>query len=153
MYKHTLLHWIYLWGGKVWTDSKMHTDSISSSLIYTNTHIHTKQRVKLSQVEPKQWDLLNISLCFYWPVRSVREAQCVCLYMCRFKFYTCVLRTCVFVLVYVCVCACGCHCCDWLSKPEITKSLWPAATVSSSGLSESSLRAGRAHDVLAGWHA
>lgn len=114
---YTRVCWIYLWRGKIWT-RLMPTCKQASSLPLACKQTHTKQQEELRQVEPTpQWDLLNFSLCFYWPVRSVGDVQCVCarmyvfiqylcLHMCRSELYTSVLPILVFIFLSKCLCGC-----------------------------------------------
>lgn len=130
----------------------MPTCKQTSSLPLACKQTHTKQQEELRQVEPKpQWDLLNISLCFYWPVRSVGDVQCVCVRVrvCSYSIcvsicadLNCIHLCCLFLFLYFCLSvyvgvwlgltACGS---DGLSRQCSEESLWPA-TINSSGLDD-----------------
>lgn len=110
---YTRVCWIYLWRGKIWT-RLMPTCKQASSLPFACKQTHTKQQEELRQVEPTpQWDLLNISLCFYWPVRSVGGVQCVCAHVCVhtvsvspyvqiWTVYICAAYSCFYIFVFLC---------------------------------------------------
>lgn len=148
---YTHVCWIYLWRGKIWT-RLMPTCKQASSLPLACKQTHTKQQEELRQVEPTpQWDLLNFSLCFYWPVRSVGDVQCVCVRACMCSFSICVSicadlncihLCCLFLFLYFCLSVyvgvwLGLTACasDGLSRQCSEESLWPA-TINSSGLDD-----------------
>lgn len=109
--KNTHLHWIYPWGGKGWTDSNMHTDSISSSPIQTNTHIKAERKAETGRTQTSvrltEYFIMFLLACQeHWRSVCVCICACICadlhsIHACwRFQFS-------VFVCVCLWLCVCG----------------------------------------------